>query len=304
MQNFSVDEQQLFLLLEYIMVKHRYNCSSFESISTSNAIYLYRIKKALLKSKVEEKRIAVLRSIIEDVNERINRGMLFKEIFEPLPAIISDKLRNYRKGEFSKNKEAKKVEEGKSFLDDYKSEEQKRVDFLTFKVDEICNRFTVFTRPELQNLETNFNELIRNSTSYYGVNHASVEILGNLYTGMIETTRKNFEKFLRENYGVVLNKNDRLSDQMSDELLLYKVVALYYTNVMCSKRLNKIRPDLDSNYINKDAYKVLTHDVYLLGNVVRTKYLNKFGISPKDELIENYVGGQLSFDDIIKQRKK
>lgn len=297
----SVTEKELYAELEYLMVIHRHNCSAVEIINTSNAVYLYRLKKALLKSTVEEKRIAVLKSIITSVNEKINRGLLFKEIFEPLPAIAADRLRNYRK---SKSSENKKTDKSKEKYIDENYEKQKRIDYLNFIVDEICNKFKDLTKPELEELEIRLNKKIRDNTSYYGIDKANIEILGNLYTGMIESTRKNFEKLLREEYGILLNSNDRLSDKMSRELLLYRVAALYYTNVMTSKRIEKIKPDLDSDYINKEAYRFLNHDVYMLGKVTRIKYLNDYGITPKEELIENYAGSQLSINSVIKNRKK
>ena len=108
---FSEIEKELLEELEYMLICHRHKCSSIETINTSSATYMYRIKKALLKSKVEEKRIAVLNIIINSVNKKISKGMLFKEIFEPLPAIISDELKKYSKRKQIEKDDKKNIKE-------------------------------------------------------------------------------------------------------------------------------------------------------------------------------------------------
>ena len=48
----------------------------------------------------------------------------------------------------------------------------------------------------------------------------------------------------------------------------------------------------------------LKNDIYLLGKVIRLQYLNETGLTPKEELIENYVGDQITFIEIIGNKNK
>ena len=295
---FSITEKELYAELERIMAEHRFRCSSMEIIKVPNSVYLYRIKKALSKSVVDEKRESVLRNLISMVKTEISNGKMFKEIFEPLPTIAADKLRNYRKNkdlEEKKNDEFDKQDEHRQYM-------KKRINYLNYILSEICDTYRPLTRAELKDLETKFNKEISQVTSLYGIENANKEIMGNLYTGLIECTRKNFVKLLAEQYGIVIKKNDKLSDNMSKELLLYKVAVLHYTNVMCNKRADKIRPDLREQP-NKEVYEGLKHDVYLLGKVARVDYLGEKGITPREELIDNYTCGQITMDEIIKPKK-
>ncbi len=301
MQNFndiSIVEKRLLLELEYILSKHRYECSSFESIKTSNYTYMYRIKKALFKSQVEEKRIAVLQSALKSVKIKIARGMGFQEIFEPLPTIILDGLKNYNKSKTTEEKNHNEIESTNS----KEKKLQAKTDFLLNILNEIITQLEGATKKELQALESEYNDYIKINTSDYGIPNTSVEILGSLNVGIFESTRKNLENSLYNDYRIKIKSTDKLSDKMSESLLLYKVSALIYTNVMCTKRVAKIRPNLDLDYINYQAYRGLKEDVRFLGTVVREKYMDDYGITPKHELIENYIGGQYSFEGLMKKR--
>lgn len=297
MNSISYVERELLLELEYILSKHRYECSSFENINTSNYTYMYRIKKALLKCTVEEKRVVVLQSIIKSVKNKIERGMGFKEIFEPLPTIISDSLKNYNKSKTVEEKDNKNTESNNK-----QNKVQAKTEFLVNIIKQIIPQLEGATKKELQALESEYNDYIMINTSDYGINNANVEILGALNTGIFESTKKNLEKSLYDDYRIKLKSTDKLSDKMSKDLLIYKVSALIYANVMCSKRITKIRPNINSNNINYQEYKGLKEDVRFLGKVVREKYMDDYGITPKDELIENYIGGQYSFEGLMKKR--
>ena len=298
----STNEKELLLELEHILVNHRYKCSAIENISNSNSTYMYRIKKALNKSKVEEKRIAVLQTTIDSINSKIRKGMLFKEIFEPLPAIIEDELRNYSKNKIKDNKNAEKAKEIKSMEDNHNKEKAAdKAEYISDIIDEILAKLDGCTRRDLQNLESEYINNLKVNTSDYGIVRASGEIQGALNTGMIESTRKNFKKTLYDDYRITLKDSEKLSDRMSDELLAYRVAALIYTNTMCSKRITKIRSGFN-NKINHNAYNGLKKDVHFLGRVVREKYIDEYSISPKDEMIENFIGGQISFEGLMEKR--
>jgi hypothetical protein len=292
----SVTEKELYAELEYIMVAHRYKCSKMEIINTPNSLYLYRIKKALLKSVVEEKRIVVLKNLIGVVKNKISNGYMFKEIFEPLPVIASDMLKAYRKGN-------KPIEPKSEEKDEYQEYLQRRFNYLDGIVTMACEKYEPLTRVELENLEVKFHKSINDTALQYGIISAPKEIYGSFYTGMIENTRKNFEKYMCDEHSIVIKENERLSNQMSDRLLLYDVAGLHYINVMCKKRQEKIKPLLDV-YPDKNAYEGLKNDIYLLGKVIRLQYLNETGLTPKEELIENYTGGQITMNEIIKKEKK
>ena len=299
MQNnvFSETEKKLLLELEHILVNHRCRCSSMETINTSNAIYMYRIKKSLLKSKVEEKRIVVLRSIIISISSKIDRGMLFKETFEPLPTIIEDMYRNYSKK--PKTKENEKKEEKNMEKDKKQEKLEAKTDFVSTIIDQILEGLKGFSREELLKYEEEYTTYIKNITSNYDIKKAYGEIIGSLNTGMIENTRKNLQKLLYEKCRIKLNNSDKLSDKMSDELLKYRVAALIYTSVMCHKRTIKIN---GINTINYKQYNGLKEDVCFLGKVVREKYIEEYGVSPKDELIFNFIGGQLTIEGLMETR--
>ena len=293
---FSESEKKILLELERILVNHRYNCSCKENISESNAMYMYRIKKALLKSKVEKKRLAVLNLVIESVNTKIAKGMLFKEIFEPLPAIIESTYKNYSKKKKDENKEEIKEEPKEK-----KESRVGKVCFLSDVVNQILEGLEGMSREELLSYEEEYTEYIKNITYNYGLPRANGEIIGSLNSGMIETTRKNLQKFLYEKCRVRLNSNVKLSEKMSDELLRYRVAALVYTSIMCSKRITKIKSDTN-NRIDYKQYNGLKEDVRFLGKVVREKYINEYGLSPKEEIISNCLGGQLTIEGLMEER--
>lgn len=301
--NFSETEKKLLEELEYILVSHRYKCSSMEAINSSSSTYMYRIKKALLNSKVEQKRIAVLNTIINSVNNKIKKGMLFKEIFEPLPAIIVDELKKYSKSKQKSKDNKEKVKKTEPVKDDKSNKRQEKINFMNNKIDEILKLLEGYDKKELQAIESEYYDNIWKSTSEFGIKDANKAILGSLYCGMIENTRKNFKNFLYDNYRAVLKDNDRISDRMSIELLRYRVAALIYTNVMCSKRIKKINPNHSSTGDYKQ-YNGLKKDVLFLGNVVREKYINEYSISPKEELTANYIGGQIAFEELMPERNE
>ena len=280
--SFSANEKKLLLELEHILINHRYKCWTLENISTSNATYMYRIKKALLKSKVEQKRVEILRSTIASVNSKIARGMLFKEIFEPLPTIIEDMYRIYSK--------KTKIEK-----------ENQKAYFLSNIMEQILEKLEGVSRKDLLNYEVLYKNYIKDNVSKYDIPTANGEIIGSLNSGMIEYTRKNFQKFLYDNCRIKLNSNYKLSDKMSDELLKYRVAGLIYTNVMCSKRIAKIRPEM-SNKVNYKQYNGLKEDVRFLGKVIREKYIDEYGLSPKEELINNFINGQLTIEGLMETR--
>ena len=296
MSKMSVTEKELYAELEYLMVVHRHKCSVLENTTTSNSVYLYRVKKAMMKSVVEEKRIVVLKNLIGVVKNKISNGYMFKEIFEPLPVIASDMLKAYRKGD-------KPIEPKSEEKDEYQEYIQRRFNYLDGIVTMACEKYEPLTRAELENLEVKFHKSINDTALHYGIINAPKELYGSFYTGMIESTRKNFEKYMCEEHGIVIKENERLSDQMSDRLLLYDVAGLHYINVMCKKRQEKIKPLLDV-YPDKNAYEGLKNDIYLLGKVIRLQYLNETGLTPKEELIENYVGDQITFIEIIGNKNK
>ena len=302
-ESFSETEKKLLEELEYILVCHRHKCSSIETINTSSSTYMYRIKKALLKSKVEKKRIAVLNTIINSVNNKINKGMLFKEIFEPLPAIIADNLKKYSKSNPT-TKDSKKIAKVVETMEDNKSKKRlEKIEFINSTINQILNQLEGYEKAELQELESEYQDNIKNNTAGYNIPKANGAILGSLYCGMIENTRTNFTKLLYDNYRVKLKNDDKLSDKMSRELLKYRVAGLIYTNVMCSNRIQKINPN-HNNRIDYKQYEGLKKDVLFLGNVIREKYINEYSISPKDELISNYIGGQIAFEELMPERNK
>ena len=293
----EMTENELLLELEHILVNHRYNCSRFENIYHSNSTYIYRIKKALRKTKSEEKRKEVLRIIINSVNSKINRGMLFKEIFEPLPTIIESELKktSNKKATSEKPKEEKTAEEREKEIFEGKTK------WLSDMVDQILEKLNGYTRKDLLDLENTYNYFIGVETANYGIKNAKAEIIGSLNIGMIECTKKNLEKALYEQCNIKANKSHKLSDKMSTELLKYRLAGLIYTDTMCRQRIVKIRPKVDS-YINIRAYNGLKEDVRFLGEVIKEKYQDKYGISPKDEIIKNHINGQLTFPGLMEKR--
>lgn len=302
MDNFSYAEKKLLLELEQILVNYRYESSTLENINTSNATYMYRIKKALLKSKVEQKRITILNLTIASVNSKIARGMLFKEIFEPLPTIIEDMYRNYSTNAKVKKENQKNEDKNSNNLNKQGKLEAKTC-FLLNIINQILAELEGSSREELLNYESLYKDYIKINTYNYGVTKANGEIIGSLNSGMIECTRKNLQKFLYEECRIRLNSNDKLSDKMSDELLKYRVAALIYTNVMCSKRIAKIRPEM-SNKVNYRQYNGLKEDIRFLGKVIREKYIDEYGLSPKEELINNFINGQLTIEGLMHTRDR
>lgn len=298
----SLNEKELLLELERILVNHRYKCANVEVINSSNSTYMYRIKKALQKSKSERKRIEVLNKVIYSINTKINRGMLFKEIFEPLPTIIIDELKNQSKNQ-SKNESTnnESVNNDQITTEDKEKKRLAKIIFLSDVIDEILLRLENSDRKDLLKLEDEYKSYLKANTSKYNIVKASGEIIGSLNTGMIDSTRKNLEKTLYNGYRIKLRSTDKLSDKMSDELLKYRVAALIYTNIMCSKRIKKIIPSLDKKP-NFKEYEGLKKDVFFLGNVVKEKYIDEYSISPKEEIIENSIGGQLTFEGLMTKR--
>ena len=197
-------------------------------------------------------------------------------------------MENIVKNEAQRNKEEKRIE---------------KIKYISKIVDTILLDLNNLDRTELLKLESKYKDNIDNNTKNYGIPKAKGEILGSLYCGIIENTRKNFEKLLFDDYRIKLKSTDKLSDKMSDELLRYELAGLIYTDAMCKGRITKIRPNNNSN-IEYKAYNSLKNDVLFLGKVVREKYQNNYSISPKEELIENYIGGQMTFEGLMSKRDK
>lgn len=300
-RDFTYEESELLSELQRILVKYRYICSNKENITTSNATYMYRIKSALLKTKVKDKRIAILRRTIEIVNYKINNGMLFKEIFEPLPTIISDNIRKYSK---TKKENETFVQEPDNENERLESNRKKLIaksQFLDKVMDDALNRVEGYSRRDLLKAQTDCYALLKINTMHYGISNACAEVLGALNVGLIGCTKKHFKMHLYNKFRIVVKQNENMSDRMSDELLKYRVAALLYINSMCDSRLSKIRPKLDKD-INYKQYEGLKEDIRFFGKVVREKYIDNYGISPKDELIENFIGGQISFSGLMSER--
>ncbi len=290
--------------LEYILDAYRRQKLGLESIPITIGQTMARITKALKCTSVPEKRILVLEKLIRSTKIRVNNNVSCYEILASLPAIAYDKVHSYAKT--SKKvllEELKKEEEYRKNGYDTPREVTGR-ELIEQLIDHFYDSFYSLDRKKLVQLEYNYSQLIKDATSYYGIPKASGEIVGCLNTGMYGKNKNLFIKELNEDYSLGVKKNEKFIPQMSDELLRYRLVALYTTYEICKKRQTLVRPNIDSNYIDKTAYDSLKKGIFTIGDVVKDYYYKNNGIYPKDEIIDNYIGGQLTIAGVLPKRDK
>lgn len=288
--------------LENILETYRRQRLGKENLPITTGQTMARITKALKTTSVSAKRVLVLEKLIRGTKNRINRGTSCYEILASLPAITYDRVHKYAKT-------SKRV-----ILDELKREEELRPnteyvsrtingsELIEQLLEHFYESFKDLDRRKLVQLEYNYNQLLKDNTRSFGITKAAGEILGCLNTGMYGKNKNLIIKELNEDYRLGVKANERFISQMSDELLRYRLAALYATSEICKKRQFLIKPYKNSSYVDQKAYNNLKRGIYAIGSVTREYYYKTHGIYPKDEIIDNYIGGQLTIEGLIPKR--
>ncbi len=287
--------------LESVIDTYRRQRLDMEYIPIVTGQVMAYITKALKTTGVLEKRVLVLEKLIRGTKSRINRGVSCYEILASLPTITYDRLHSY-------SKVSKKV-----ILEDLRKEEEFRqeeqssndisgTELIEQLIEHFYESFKNLDRKRLIQLECKYNQLIKDSLSYMDSSKSFGEIIGCLNTGMYSKNKNLFIKELNEEYGLGVKHNERFIPQMSDELLRYRLVALFTTSEICKMRKDRIKPYGDNGFVDKKAYDSLKKGIYIIGDVTKEYYYKTHGLYPKDEIIDNYIGGQLTISGLIPKR--
>lgn len=276
--NFDVCEMQLLTKLTNLIRSRE----SFNNSMTNNTIN--GLKKDLLYFN-HDKRVYVLKSLIFSVNCKINNYASYGEIINSLRTIAMDKARKYD-----------------SKPDSNLQSNKKNTELIKMAITYIYEQIITEDRDKLLEYEKICNKNIKDSTSKYGIKDATTGILGVLNTGMYEKTKNDFINELKRNYCVDVNKNTRFLEQMSDELLGYRVATLHFVSLVCENRVNEIKNK--SKFVRDKNFKSLKRGIFSIGTFAKEEYEDRYGITPRGEIINSFVGEQLTFLGMFPERDK
>lgn len=221
------------------------------------------VRHLIAKEKDAIKRIIILKRLIKNVNAKINRGVYSNEIVMSMEGITYDIKEKLNEDEVFTEKTIDKIEGFYSGLNSY-------------------------TRKELLELETYYNNRLKEKTSIFVESKARGQIIGDLNKGMYNHTKKEFAEEIRKN-GEKISNDDRFLLYMSDNLLKYRIIGLRMACAYCDKTQEKHfekTNDLTSKMTDKE-YEKMRNKTKQLGTIIKKIYQGKFNITPYDEIFEN-----------------
>lgn len=280
--NYEKREKDLLLLLESKLDSHKKEKYYVEDKHASIKLTMDRVNTALNRTAVREKRVLILEELIRTVSFKIKNGVSNYEILNSLPAITYDKIRKYSKT--SKESILKSLEK-------YDSPENTKKD-LSFEkakdyMNKIYEKFSNMDRKDLEKLEEKYTDDYKKIVSSFGYDKALGDLVGCLNFGMFGLYKKQLIEELNEKYRFKISSNYRLSDKMSDNLYKHRLTAFCAMVELCEMKKISIKKDNESRF-NKYRYNDLRRLVFAVGQYAKNNYINETGMTPKDDLIDNF----------------
>lgn len=268
------EEKRLYETLYEILDYYNYQRISFDPSDISAQTVISSIKKNIYRCGIE-KRIDILEKIITKVNYGILSSDGTRFIFHDA---IDQSLRE----KASKKKVKKVVSKNEEMI-----LKQKEDDLLQ-KISYCIDKFEVADRKMLLDLETDINKRIMRVIGTFGKSVASTnsDIVSRLNQGMYGKNQAQLISEL-ESCGIKVTKSNKLKGVMSDDLLRYRLTALYLMLDLCKERMDLIRPKtIDDNY-SIGEYTKLLKEVKFIGKTVASAFEAKYGITTRESLIQD-----------------
>ena len=141
------------------------------------------------------------------------------------------------------------------------------------------------TREELLEKEAKYDHDLKVKSSVFAHSDSSGRVIGNLNKGMYGKTSGELTKFLTEN-GINLEKGDRFTDFMSDDLLRFRVAGLYISQVYCDRIYKNLNNDDGPTRLQagQEEYKYTLDRTKKLGSIVKSLYKDFSGKTPYEEI--------------------
>lgn len=263
--------------------------SKFTNVRGNPSETIKQIQKTL--SKLEPaKQTEILTELILLVQNKIKKEILNgDEILFSLPTIAKDLKKGIIKPRLIQNNEPL----------------EKRINSTEELISWTYDLLKDYNRQELEKYEESCNHILKSKTSIYGQPKASGQIVGDLNRGMYGSTREELIKFIKEN-GIKISKDNRFINMMSTELLKYRVVGLYIASRYCEKieaRWMQNAKDSLSKVTLKD-FEETREKTKKLGSIIKEKYQEENGITPREEILKNIYTGQEAMPEVYESIEK
>ncbi len=238
------------------------------------------ILKVMKPMKDSDKKLMLL-ALINVTKYEISKNVFnCEEMFYSLPTIAKD----------FKRKNRERMEELANFelisRDNFKNDTDKLI-------DRVIGLFSHYNREELESYENVCNNVFKEKSSVFGLKDVNGRLIGELNRGMYGHTRDEIIELYR-NCGIKISSGDRFIDNMSDELLKYRIAGLFIASRYCDKVRNEWESTLFSSdsYPGKKALDKTRARTKELGIILRDKYISKNKKSPFEEITTNIFGNQ------------
>ena len=257
------------------------------------------IKSSISKIKSEEKKLYVLNDVKMLIEEKMKDADSVIEILNAMRARITE----LKKGKISSTKfESSKTESYKDKSDKYYLTDKFKKTTKT-TIEEIFDTLENCNLKTLMYIEETYHNKIKEKSSLFRNPQAFGKIIGSLNRGMFGATKQNVIAKLRKQGGKVA-ANTRLLEYMSPNLLKYRIIALRIINSYCNKidKRESLKSQDGFPLITEEDYEEIRERSYFVGDVIKEIYSEKYGITPNEEIFSNIYRGQLTIEDIKKNR--
>lgn len=244
------------------------------------------ILKVIKPMKDSDKRLMLL-ALINVTKYEISKNVFnCEEMFYSLPTIAKD----------FKRKNRERMEELASSelasRDSFKNDMDKLI-------DKVIGLVSHYNREELEGYENACNNVLKEKSAIFGLKDVSGKLIGELNRGMYGHTREEIIELYRD-CGVKISTSDRFIDNMSDELLKYRIAGLFIASRYCDKVKNEWESALSSSdsYPGKEALDKTRSRTKELGMILKDKYISKNKKSPFKEITTNIFGNQCFMKEV------
>ena len=194
------------------------------------------VLKVMKPMKDSDKRLMLL-ALINVTKYEISKNVFnCEEMFYSLPTIAKDfKRKNRERMEELANCEI-------ASRDNFKNDTDKLI-------DRVLGLVSHYNREGLESYESACNNVFKEKSSIFGLKDVSGKLIGELNRGMYGHTREEIIELYRD-CGIKISTSDRFIDNMSDELLKYRIAGLFIASRYC----DKVRNEWENGLKSSDSY--------------------------------------------------